>query len=43
VKSTNDEKDVAKIYGIDPKTLNRWLEKGLKKIKVSIITFNNNN
>ena len=31
VKSKNDEKEVAKIHGINPKTLHRWMTKGLKK------------
>ena len=30
-KSKNDEKEVAKIHGINPKTLHRWMTKGLKK------------
>jgi transposase-like protein len=31
VKSTKDEKEVAEIYGINPKTLHRWIEKVPKK------------
>ena len=31
VKIKNNEKEVAKIHGINPKTLHRWIVKGLKK------------
>ena len=27
----NNEKEVAKIYGINPKTLHRWVTRGFKK------------
>ena len=30
-----DEKEVAKYYGINPKTVHRWVTKGLKKIMVN--------
>lgn len=31
MKLYKDEKEVARIYGINPKTLHRWIKKGLKK------------
>ena len=41
VKLKNDEKEVAKIYGINPKTLHRWITKGLKKNQGKYFTLYN--
>ena len=36
----NNEKEVARIYGINPKTLHRWITKGLKKNQGKYIYLN---
>jgi len=35
----NNEKEVAKIYGINPKTLHRWVTRGFKKNRGKYISF----